>query len=345
MQSGIPIENLYYLFCYAWGRFPEGKSIATGATTSPSVVDLLAKVLANGVKRLLKSGLDRGYVEYSEELTRLRGRVQVSESVSRNLFVSARAHCTYDELSEDVLHNQIIKSCLKRLSMVDGVNEELAHDLRVLHRRLGRVSDVRLTNGLFRLVQLHRNIGAYDLLLRICELIHHGLIPEQKGIRSRFADILADEARMSAVFEEFVRNFYRAEQQGFRVKSEWIEWESGSLDEKHKAFLPTMRTDVTLRSDERLIVIDTKYYRQTFVDYMGKERVRASHLYQLFTYLKNLETRQGPMRVEGMLLYPSVNRQVLLDYNLGGHRIRVVTLNLNQPWPRIHKDLLDIVQS
>src|SRR5262249_44905902 len=110
MQPTIPVENLYYMFCYAWGRFYEGKSLYTGATISSSVTNLLAKVLGNGVERLLRKGLDRGYVERSEELARLRGRIVVSESVGRNLFASARACCSYDELSYDVLHNRILKT-------------------------------------------------------------------------------------------------------------------------------------------------------------------------------------------------------------------------------------------
>lgn len=31
----IPIENIYYLFCYAWNRFEEAQAALVGATGSP----------------------------------------------------------------------------------------------------------------------------------------------------------------------------------------------------------------------------------------------------------------------------------------------------------------------
>ena len=85
----------------------------------------------------------------------------------------------------------------------------------------------------------------------------------------------------------------------------------------HATYLPTMRTDVSLRSMHRTIVIDTKYYRQTLSRYLGNEKIRSDHLYQLFAYLKNLEGRDDPdSRAEGVLLYPTVGHALDLRYVL-----------------------------
>jgi 5-methylcytosine-specific restriction enzyme subunit McrC len=68
MAQAVPIQNLYYLFCYAWGHFREGKGLAVDATIGPNTFDLLATVLINGVRRLLRRGIDRGYVAFEEDL-------------------------------------------------------------------------------------------------------------------------------------------------------------------------------------------------------------------------------------------------------------------------------------
>ena len=52
----IPIENIYYLFCYAWDRFEEAQSIPIGGSTSPDLPNLLARVLLYG-----KRGSDRTF--------------------------------------------------------------------------------------------------------------------------------------------------------------------------------------------------------------------------------------------------------------------------------------------
>lgn len=46
---------------------------------------------------------------------------------------------------------------------------------------------------------------------------------------------------------------------------------------------------------------------------------------------------------EMMLLYPTVDSPLSADYTHKGHKIRIRTINLNQPWQSIHQDLLALV--
>jgi 5-methylcytosine-specific restriction enzyme subunit McrC len=93
MASSIPIQNLYYLFLYAWDRFPEGEAIEVAATHSPDLVDLFAKVLLSGVRRLLRRGLDRHYLEVEEETASPRGRFLLSETFKRSTLIRGHAVC------------------------------------------------------------------------------------------------------------------------------------------------------------------------------------------------------------------------------------------------------------
>jgi 5-methylcytosine-specific restriction enzyme subunit McrC len=315
MAVTIPIQNLYYLFCYAWDRFPEGKALTVGTEESPEPLDLFAKVLINGIERLLRRGLDQGYCEHEEETSSIRGRIVLNETLRRNLLQHARAFCRFDELQRDVPHNQIIKATARRLSLSGHVHADHAHRLRVLCRQLDGISDVKLSRELFRRVQLSRNTAHYDLLLKICRLLKEDLLPRTSGEGARFADILKDEERMSAVYEAFVRNFYRREQSEFSAGSELISWDATAPEQEHAAYLPMMRTDVTLRSAAETIVIDTKYYRKTLSSHMGSEKIWSSHLYQIFSYLKNLERAGGnDAKARGILLYPTVGKALDARY-------------------------------
>ncbi len=156
-------------------------------------------------------------------------------------------------------------------------------------------------------MQLSRNNRHYDLLLRVCALAFEGLLPGEGGRRTRFADVLEDEVRMSAVFEAFVRNFYRAEQDGFDVSADHLAWDAVCPDPRHAEFLPVMRTDLVLRSRSagRTMVVDAKFWRQTLVGHHrgGAAKVRPAHLYQLLGYLRAIAPLPGggPAR-EGVLL-------------------------------------------
>jgi 5-methylcytosine-specific restriction enzyme subunit McrC len=330
------------LFCYAWDRFPEGKAIGVGTTESPQIWDLFASVLVRGVSRLMRRGFDRGYSEIQEDRSSVRGRIVIAETIRRNLLEHGRAHCRFDELRHDALHNQIIKATLRRLAAADDLDSTLQRQLRALIKTLPDISEIRLSNSLFRRVQLSRNNGHYDLLLKICELVHSAFLPEENGHGGKFAAILDDEERMSAVFETFVRNFFKSEQAEVSVGSEYIQWDAKDADVSSMEYLPAMLTDVTLRSTHRNIIIDAKFYKETLQRHHGQDRIRSAHLYQLFSYLKNFraKTQEPP---EGILLYPTTAKALDLWYTIGGHRIRVATIQLNQPWQNIHSAMLRLL--
>ena len=343
MEYPIPIQNLYYLFLYAWNRFEEGQAVDVGAVDSPELYDLFAKVLAGGLKHLLRRGVDRGYVPVQEDLSRLRGRVNFRESMELILRRAPRLNCEFDELRRDIPANQILKATASRLALVRGLDEGLAHDLRVLAKSFYDVTDVRLSRQLFRQVHIHRNNAFYDFLIKVCELIFESTLPEGRGYGYRFTDILRDERKMARVFEDFVRNFLRLEQSQFRVTGLHLNWDADGLDEQ-VAMLPSMRTDIHLENATRRVIIDTKYYSEALRDWRGKKSVRSENLYQNFAYLKNAEAKGDEYKdCEGILLYPAVGEKIAFEAVIQGHRVRVCTVKLDQDWRGVRGDLLGIV--
>ena len=49
--------------------------------------------------------------------------------------------------------------------------------------------------------------------------------------------------------------------------------------------------------------------------------------------------------VEGILLYPTTKKEVDSNHTIGGHNIRLKTINLNQEWSEIENDLISIIDS
>lgn len=344
MTLSIPVRNLYYLLCYAWNRFPEGQVIDVSGMKGPDLPNLLAKVLIGGTQHLLRRGLDRGYLAFDEETGRLRGRIMFGETIRQALLPQARASCQYDDISHDVLHNQILKSTINLLGKATEVDPGLRHSLRMLDRDLGDISLIRLSTAAFRRVQLYSNNAFYAFLMKVCALVHEALIPEERSGSFRFRDILRDEAKMAAIFQDFVLNFYRLEQSEYKVKSDTISWEAVPLNDAAAGLLPTMRTDVSLRSPTRTIIIDTKFYKGALQTYFDRHSIRSDHLYQLFAYLKNLERRGGAdANAEGILLYPAVEQELHLSYQVQGHNMSVRTIDLSQDWQRVHLQLLEVI--
>lgn len=339
----IPIHNLYYLFSYAWTQFPEGASVAAGVDEAPDVPNLLARLLISGTNRLLRRGLDRGYCGLVEDTRAPRGRLLLDRIIKEQTLQRGSVICSYDELTPDVLHNRIIKATASALARAKNIAPEYAHELRMVTRRMAGVSEVRISPSHFRHVQLSRNTRQYLPLLKLCEFVCRSLLPDPHGTGSCFADILKDEATMSAVFEDFLRNFYSFEQRAFRVARKVMSWDANALSTESRGFLPVMETDITLSSSERVIVMDAKFYKEALIARNGSKKVRSNHLYQLFAYLEHAGIQQPSVPVDGALIYPAVGEAIDLRYRIRGHEVMVRAVDLTRPWHEIHDELIGIL--
>ena len=342
----VPIKNLYYLFCYAWHFVPDDLVIDVGAVKSDDVLSLCAHVLTTGIDRLLRRGIDRGYLELAEESSRIRGRLDITHMITGLTWVNARAVCRFDDLSPDVLPNRILRTTVQLLSNAP-IERELLNRLHETDLKLSGISTISLSASLFRRVQLHRNNSFYAFLLRVCELVHVSLLPDRSGDEpSWFRDVLSDEKYMAAVFEEFIRNFYSIKQSQFTVSRTQPKWNATATNSDELRYLPAMTTDVTLSSEGRTIIIDAKYYRDALQSHYGSRTVHSGNLYQLLAYLKGSshDVSVGHS-IEGILVYPAGERFVDLDYAIDGFPVKICTIDLGQPTTLgIETDLLGLLR-
>ena len=162
----------------------------------------------------------------------------------------------------------------------------------------------------------------------------------------RFREVDQDEKRMRRIFEKFVRNFFARRQRTFNVKQDHSDWFATALEGSNLQFLPHMITDATLRSADRAIVIECKYTESLCHSRFFADKLRSAHLYQLCAYLRNLAQggSEPDRHIEGILLYPTAGIALDQSYLLHGHRVRIKTLDLNQPWTSIEDEMLGLLQ-
>jgi 5-methylcytosine-specific restriction enzyme subunit McrC len=107
-----------------------------------------------------------------------------------------------------------------------------------------------------------------------------------------------------------------------------------------------METDISVldKPHSKTLIIDAKFYKETFQKHYERETVHSANLYQLSSYLRNLEYRDGPdAEANGMLIYPVVERPIRLAYELNGHKTQICTVNLAADWQDIHGELLELI--
>jgi 5-methylcytosine-specific restriction enzyme subunit McrC len=344
-NSSIPIENIYYLLCYAWDALDEAHTIDVRPEQSLTIVDLFARVLISGTTALLAHGIDRDYQPQQTTVSGIRGKLDLAATVKGVTWTYGRTICTVDDRTVNVTYNQLIKATLQQLATISKLPRELSTQAAELAHRLADIQDISLSSATFRSVHVHRNNRLYDMLVHVCRLIYeHPFLDETPGT-ARFPDFTGTHSEMARLFEQFVHNFFVREQQVYTVRRPIIEWHGTRASAADLRLLPIMRTDVVLTSRERRIVIDTKYYEHIFQEYRGTLKLRSTHLYQLLSYLTNLSAAVTPdvPKAEGMLLYPAVSEGFHKPYTILGHRVIVQSVDLNQPWRAIHQELLHAV--
>ncbi|SNC77625.1 5-methylcytosine-specific restriction enzyme subunit McrC [Hymenobacter gelipurpurascens] len=342
----IPVQNVYHLLVYAWDQLEAADQVAVTAEAEDGLLELLARVLIQGTTHLLKRGLAREYVEHEELTGRLRGKLLLADSIRQQTLPKAQAWCAFDELSHDTLPNRLLKATLYRLFTADELDRSLARELRALYYRLGDVPlqpvrDLRI----FEQVRLNRNTAHYGLLLSVCQLVHEQAMLSQQTGERLFQDFARNEAQMARLFERFVRNFYHRKQQVYSVQAEQLTWGLRAQDEASQAVLPVMRTDVSLTAATGKIILDCKYYRQALVRHHARERIISAHLYQLYAYLQHGQPAKRLVPLEAILLYPVTVKAYRFGYEVAGtdHKMRVETVNLDQPWREVERELLTVI--
>lgn len=337
VSSKIPIKNLYYMLCYSWDHLSEMGEAEVLGDDDKDLPNLLTRILLVKLRSLIKRGFYREYVELKEETSTLRGKVLFSESIATTSFKRGKMHVRYEEMSHDILHNQLIKSTLQQLVKMKELDEELRKQTSNLANYFHEVTPIKLNRELFNGIKLHRSNRHYRFVLDICQFLMESSLLNEEDNTSSFADFYRDPREMAMLFENFVRNFFRNELQSYNVSRETIYWQAEGDNDR---YLPRMQTDITLKSQQRKIIIDTKYYQQTLTSNRGSEKVHSGNLYQLYAYLNN---QKSDLLTSGMLLYPEVNHTLDLDYQIQEYGIQVCTVDLNLAWRKIHERLLEII--
>ena len=340
----IPIANIYYLLCYAWSHVEERDVVRLEELDGlERVHDLLGKVLAEGTFRLIRRGIDRGYREVREDLAGIRGKIAVGETAKRALRTRGQVTCDFEELSHDVLHNRILRSTLSSLLRIPDMHSDIRAEVRNAYTKLEDVRAVRLNRRLFQQVQLDRNRRYYRFLLSVCRLIHEQLLVDEQSGEARFTDFT--EERMERLYEDFIIEFYRREQDRYRVnhRGRTIAWFDEGTPDHQRSKLPRMEADVILEASDRRIIMDAKYYRDSLGGRYGG-KLHSNNLYQLLAYLRNREATEPPgPRHEGILLYPVVDTPLAADVRLEGFSIRARSIDLARDWRTIHEDMLTMI--
>ncbi len=339
----IPIKNVYYMLTYAFSVL-KGQGYKKLSTEEfQNTADLMSAILVKAMVIQLKRGLEKKYISKTEELSTLRGKIEIGESLKSQSSFRKRVICSYEEFSVDNTMNRIIKSTLHLLLKSD-IPKKRKKELRKILVFFNEIDIIDLNKVNWKF-QYNRNNQSYRMIISICYLVVKGLLQTTSDGQMKLVDFL-DEQPMNRLYEKFILEYYKKHYPQLKPNASQIPW---ALDDGIGDMLPIMQTDIQLQKENNVLIIDAKYYSSTTQVRFDKYTIHSNNLYQIFTYVKNRQYQFGDNKclVSGMLLYAKTNEQIQPDnlYQFHGNQISVRTLDLNLPFKEIEEQLDLIVLS
>lgn len=355
-NTKIPIQNLFYMLCYAWNVLAVMDDVKVGTEDIDDAYNLLSRIFSYGIGKLIRSGFHRSYIEQTEELSTLRGKIQVQQSIIQLSNQRKSLICTYDEYSSDDILNQILKYTIDSLLSNVNVSKTTKRELKKQSAFFANISSIPPTKDNRKKLVFNRNNLTYKLLVNIAVMLYENTVANEDTGHSTFKDFYRDE-HMHKVFEMFILNFYalHLDKKEYRVHAPKINWhmEQGATDTWGEMFDVDFnpgdrRTDIVIENKLKnlQLIIDAKYYKKTLVEaHMNPEdkKVRTGHLHQVRSYLLDSEYNGNKV---GALLYPLVNNDFQRGkvFPIQGTPIIIKTINLNIDWKNIELDLLNFIK-
>lgn len=343
------------MLCYAWNILAIKDDIKVGKDDFDDAYNLLGRIFSYGIGKLIRSGFHRSYIGQEEELSTLRGKINVQESVTKFSMQRRKLVCNYDEYSTNDIFNQILKYTIERLIKNPNISDITKANLKKQRMFFADIDETAPTKENRQKLIFNRNNVTYKMLIQVAIMLYDNTIVNDEEGNNAFKDFFRD-GQMEKVYEQFILNFYaiNLDRNIYRVHAPKITWKMEHNAKDRFGDLVDVienpsdrRTDIVIenRVTNKQLIIDAKYYQETLVQgYRDStiERYRRSHIDQIRGYVTDSEFFGKKL---GALVYPTVKHDFkrprmapLIDAP-----IFFKTLNLDEEWKEIEKDLLDFV--
>ena len=205
-KMGIP--RLLSLACYATGLVKPEEIRLFDFSKEDALPDALAIALASQARRAFSRGLLHGYRTEEEALYTVRGRIWFNEQIRRRFDVPLPIEVRYDEFTEDILSNRLIKAAAHRLGRMRLRSAKARAGVGWVSGVLDNVSLLEYPGSRVPAVTFDRLNEHYKGVVELARVIlRHSAFEAARGT-VRASGFLVD---MNKLFQEFLTAALREE--------------------------------------------------------------------------------------------------------------------------------------
>ena len=288
------LKNLLFMLSYTKKLDIKTTDSAKLTKDKNPFLEVLIREYANSLFECLKRLTPKNYIREEDNLNYLRGKLLFTQNLKYNIANKAKFYCEFDEFSENCVLNQLfyyVAACLYTISK-NSKNKQL---LKMITDYFCDIKLVKFDSYKCERIKLTRQQKLFEKPFKLAKMfVEHSSVDLSKN---KFENItlLWD---MNKLFEEFIYQVIRRKI-GVKVKAQAGKY----LLKKGSNYKRKTKADIIVETDDRKIIIDTKYKKLENFD-----SVASGDLYQvgMYCYLHddtNCDDKNNKT-VKTILLYP-----------------------------------------
>ena len=261
--------------------------IETGRMTdldwqSETLLEILIRIFCDKLTEAVRRGMPRRYTLHEDDLPTLRGSLDIARQFTRHIANPGRLACRYDELSEDIALNRIMKATIGHLARMSR-NAANVQRLRELAFVYADVAEISIPALRWEEVVVDRTNRSWQELFGMAQLFLRNRYQTTSAGSGQGSALLFE---MNALFEEYIGRLvsralagsdFRVTLQGGRLFC------LTSLDDERAVF--QTKPDILIRRASQVVhVIDTKWKRIFDRIDDPKQGVSQADVYQMMAY-------------------------------------------------------------
>ncbi|MCR9119714.1 MAG: McrC family protein [bacterium] len=311
IQPKIPIDRVLFLLAYALNP-KSWRDCDFDFEQRDSIVDAIIPGFVSHIRRAFQRGVLKGYHSVDETECTVRGRIRFNDQIRDRLGIYPPIEVRFDEYSEDILENQLIKAALIRLRRRQIRSRAARSSLRTFDGVLQNVSGPSFQAApevtYSRLNEHYR--PAIELARLILDATSYGL--GHGGVTS--SSFLID---MNEVFEAFVVIALR-ESLGLS-KKQFPKNAKGKNVRLDEAGVVRLKPDISWWENGRCVFVGDVKYKKLKIN-----GFKHADLYQLLAYTISTSLPSGILIYAAGESEPTSHQVIKL-----GKRLDVQSLDLS----------------
>ena len=270
IRPKIPLDRVMFLISYALAP-SKWRDTGFDFGVEDSLVEAIVPGFVRQVRRAFRRGVLQGYRVEEDAIATVRGRIRFDDQIRQRFGIAPPIEVRYDEFTEDIDPNRIIKAALRRLRRMRLRSRSATNLLRAFDGALASVISVEYdARSLPELAWSPLN-SHYRPAVELAKLILQSCSFELRRGEVRSTSFLID---MNRVFEDFVVTSLR---EALGVTQHTLR--QGATLHLDKARQIDVRPDLSWwESGQCLFVGDVKYKR------LDPGEIKHADLYQLLSY-------------------------------------------------------------